>query len=82
MPERFPPLSCNMWLIQYYFLNLFRPITAKPTKPEPKRNIVAGSGSLSRQKATAKRFRTSYNKMYASDREILNQQYLLALPLH
>ena len=45
MPERLPPLSCNMWLIQYYILNLFRPITARPTRPEPKRSMVAGSGT-------------------------------------
>jgi hypothetical protein len=28
-----------------YFLNLFRPNTARPTKPEPRSNSVAGSGT-------------------------------------
>jgi|GEM_PF-2744937 len=45
MPERLPPLSCNMWLIQYYFLNLLRPYPARPTKPVPSSISVAGSGT-------------------------------------
>ena len=44
MPERLPPLSCNMWLIPYYFLNLLRPYPARPTKPVPSSISVAGSG--------------------------------------
>jgi hypothetical protein len=35
MPERLPPLSFNMWLIPYYFLNLLRPNPASPTSPAP-----------------------------------------------
>ena len=45
MPTRLPPLSCNMWLIQYYFLNLLRPYPARPTKPVPSSISVAGSGT-------------------------------------
>jgi len=45
MPERLPPLSCNMWLIQYYFLNLLRPYPARPTRPVPSSISVAGSGT-------------------------------------
>jgi len=45
MPNRLPPLSCNMWLIQYYFLNLLRPNIPRPTRPEPSSKSVAGSGT-------------------------------------
>lgn len=39
---------CNTYLkriITSYFLNFFLPIPAIPIKPEPKRSIVAGSGT-------------------------------------
>jgi len=44
MPVRLPPLSCNMWLISYYFLNLLRPYPARTIIPEPSIISVAGSG--------------------------------------
>jgi len=44
MLKRLPPLSGNMWLIPYYFLNLLRPYPARPTNPEPSSKSVAGSG--------------------------------------
>jgi len=34
-----------MWHITYYLLNLLRPYTARPTKPEPSSISVAGSGT-------------------------------------
>jgi hypothetical protein len=34
-----------MAMIVCYLKNLFRPYTAKPIKPEPKRNMLAGSGT-------------------------------------
>jgi hypothetical protein len=38
-------LSDNFCLLADYFLNLFRPITARLTKPEPSSISVAGSGT-------------------------------------
>ena len=46
MPERLPPLSGSSWLMTNYFLNLLRPNTAKPTKPEPSSTSVTGSGTV------------------------------------
>jgi hypothetical protein len=34
-----------MAMIVCYLKNLFRPNTAKPIKPEPKRSMLAGSGT-------------------------------------
>jgi hypothetical protein len=45
MPKRLPALSCALWFMTYYFLKFLRPITARPSKPEPKRSMVAGSGA-------------------------------------
>ena len=38
-------ISLNKGRSVYYFLNFFLPNPANPTKPPPKRSIVAGSGT-------------------------------------
>ena len=43
MPERLPPLSCISFLMLCYFLNLLRPVTARPIKPDPSITSVMGS---------------------------------------